>query len=135
MNDEVVVALGVNDIGTAGRSAVQLLEDLQTVVTKLKSGGTVRQVILCTVPTFNFTGDQELIWRQVNQAIRSGAIAGADRVFDLAQVLSQAAPDDNLLKPEYMSPGSDPHPNGAAGSVIAAAFLTWYGTEFPKADS
>ncbi|KRF41898.1 SGNH/GDSL hydrolase family protein [Paenibacillus sp. Soil787] len=125
-NDEVVVALGVNDIGMAGRSAPQVLEDLQTIVAKLKGSRIGMSVILCTVPTFNFSGSQELAWRQVNQAIRSHDIAGVDRVFDIAKVLSQAAPCDNLLMPEYMSEGDDPHPNGKASSAIAAAFLSWY---------
>ena len=49
-NDEVVVALGVNDIGTAGRSASQVLEDLQTIVAKLKGSRSGMTVILCTVP-------------------------------------------------------------------------------------
>lgn len=124
-NDEVVVALGVNDM-TAGRSATQVLEDLQTIVAKLKGSRNGMSVILCTVPTFNFTGSEELVWRHVNQAIRSHAISGVDRVFDIAKVLSQAAPRDNLLMPEYMSEGGDPHPNGKAGSAIAAAFLSWY---------
>lgn len=125
-NDEVVVALGVNDIGTAGRGASQVLKDLQTIVTKLKHSRSSMSVILCTVPTFNFMGSQELAWREVNQAIRDHAISDVDRIFDLAKVLSQAAPNDNLLKPEYMASSTDPHPNGEAGSSIAAAFLSWY---------
>jgi lysophospholipase L1-like esterase len=125
-NDEVVIALGVNDIGTAGRSASQILEDLQSIVAKLKDSRSDMTVILCTVPTFNFSGSQELAWRQVNQAIRGHAIDGVDRVFDIAEVLSQAAPHDNLLMPEYMSEGGDPHPNGTAGAAVAAAFLSWY---------
>ena len=125
-NDEVVVALGVNDISTAGRSASQVLEDLQTIVAKLRGSRIRMSVILCTVPPFNFTGQLELAWRHVNQAIRSRAIAGVDRVFDIAEVLSQADPHDNLLIPEYMSDELDPHPNGKAGSAIAAAFLSWY---------
>ena len=125
-NDEVVVALGVNDIGTAGRGASQVLEDLQSIVAKLKGSRIGMSVILCTVPTFNFTGEQEAAWRNVNQAIRSYAITGVDRVFDLAEVLSQAVPLDHLLIPEYMSDASDPHPNGKAGSAIAARFLSWY---------
>ena len=126
LSDEIVIALGVNDIGTTGRSAVQLLEDLQTIVSSLKGSRTDMSVILCTVPTYNFSDAQELVWRDVNQAIRSHAIAGVDRVFDIAEVLSQAAPRDNLLIPEYMSSEFDAHPNGEAGSAVASAFLEWY---------
>ena len=35
-SDVIVIELGVNDISTEGRSAAQVLEDLQTTVTKLK---------------------------------------------------------------------------------------------------
>lgn len=126
-SDKVVIALGVNDIGTAGRTAAQVLDDLQTIVAKLKQDNAAKTVILCTVPTFNFTDSQELTWRQVNDSIRQHAILGADRVFDMAEVLSQLAPNDNLLKPAYMASGSDPHPNGEAGLAIADAFLSWYG--------
>lgn len=125
-SDEVVIALGVNDICTTGRSAPQLLEDLQTIVSILKGSSIDMSVILCTVPPYNLTDAQELVWREVNQAIRSHAIAGVDRIFDIAEVLSQAAPRDNLIMPEYMSSEFDAHPNGKAGSAIASAFSAWY---------
>lgn len=125
-SDEVVIALGVNDISTTGRSAPQLLEDLQTIVSILKDSRIDMSVILCTVPPYNLTDAQELVWRDVNQAIRSYAIAGVDRIFDIAEVLSQAAPRDNLIMPEYMSSEFDAHPNGRAGSAVASAFLAWY---------
>ncbi|WP_372661932.1 hypothetical protein [Cohnella sp.] len=51
---------------------------------KFKGSRIGMSVTLCTVPTFNFSGSQELAWRQVNQAIRNHAIAGVDRVFDIA---------------------------------------------------
>jgi lysophospholipase L1-like esterase len=124
-NDEVVIVLGVNDIG-AGRSASQVLDDLQTIVAKLKVSRPDMTVILGTVPPFNFSGPQELDWRQINEAIRSHAIDGVDRVFDIAGALSQAAPRDHLLMPEFMSDEHDAHPNGNAGSAVAAAFLSWY---------
>lgn len=126
-SNEIVIALGVNDIGTAGRSAAQVLGDLQTIVAKLKQDNAAKTVILCTVPTFNFTDSQELAWRQVNDSIRNYAILGVDRVFDMAEVLSQESPNDNLLKPAYMASSSDPHPNGEAGLAIADTFLSWYG--------
>jgi hypothetical protein len=48
------------------------------------------------------------------------------QLFDITEALSQAAPRDNLLMPEYMSDEYDAHPNGKAGSAFAAAFLSWY---------
>jgi hypothetical protein len=47
-------------------------------------------------------------------------------VFDIANVLSQTAPHENLLKTDYMSSEFDPHPNGVAGIDVAEAFLKWY---------
>jgi hypothetical protein len=127
LNDEVVLILGVNDIGTAGRSADEVLKDLNTIISKLKDNRRDVRIILFTVPTFNFTDMQEQHWRKVNETIRSGKISGVEQVFDMAAVLSQPAPQDHLLKPEYMSDEFDPHPNGIAGAAIATAFLDWYG--------
>ncbi|WP_307477035.1 hypothetical protein [Paenibacillus harenae] len=45
----------------------------------------------------------------------------------IAEVLSQEAPRDNLLIPEYISSDFDAHPNGEAGAAVASAFLAWYG--------
>lgn len=123
--DEIVIALGVNDIGTAGRSGDQVERDLHTIIAKLRAANPAMRILLCTVPTFNFTGEQERHWRQVNAAIRGGVFA-ADRVFDIAAVLSREAPDDHLLQPGYMTNEFDPHPNGAAGKAVAEAFLAWY---------
>lgn len=126
MNDEIVIVLGVNDIGTAGRSADQVLTDLNSIVTKLRERQPEMKIILSTVPTFNFENEQESHWRQVNEVIRNHQIPGVDRVFDMAQVLSQAGPNDQRMKSEYMTNELDPHPNGVAGTDIAEAFLDWY---------
>lgn len=124
--DEVVICLGVNDVGTAGRSAEQLIHDLTSVINQLKAANEAVSIILFTLPAFNFEGAQEAVWRTVNEWIRRQAPALVSRVFDIAQILGQAAPNERLLKAEYMSPHNDPHPNGAAGSDVAKAFLAWY---------
>lgn len=56
----------------------------------------------------------------------SGMGISEEGIFDIAEVLSQAAPRDNLIMPEYMSSEFDAHPNGRAGSAVASAFLAWY---------
>ncbi|MGG6314019.1 SGNH/GDSL hydrolase family protein [Paenibacillus macerans] len=123
---QVVLALGVNDIDIGARSAEQLTADLETVISLLRQNDRSAEIILFTVPPFNFSGEREHVWRRVNDAIRSGALPGVDRVFDMAALLSQPQPDEHRLRPEYMSPGDDPHPNGAAGRTVADAFLAWY---------
>ncbi|AOZ94524.1 GDSL family lipase [Paenibacillus crassostreae] len=124
--DEIVIVLGVNDLGTANRIATQLMTDLTTIISTLKINNPLINIILCTVPTFNFTDEQEKAWRKVNDQIRTKPPIGVDRVFDIAEVLSQDAPNDHQLKPEYMTNMYDPHPNGIAGKAIAEAFLAWY---------
>ena len=122
---EVAVVLGVNDISNEKPTAAQLLDYLTTIVTLLKQHAPATKVILFTVPTFNFTGTAYTTWKQVNDAIRGGPPAGVDRVFDIAAVLSQPAPNDGLVKPEYSTNG-DAHPNDLGSTDIAAAFLAWY---------
>lgn len=124
--EELMICLGVNDIDIGQRSAVQVLKDLNSIVYEVKAHNPSTVIIMFTVPTFNFKEDRELVWRDVNEQIRSHAPVGVDYVFDIAKVLSQPAPHDNLLKLEYMSNEFDPHPNGVAGKDIADAFLKWY---------
>lgn len=124
--DEVVICLGVNDVGTANRSADQIIADLTEMIDQLKSSNPDRIIWLCTLPAFNFSGEQEKVWRTVNGWIRMSSPSSVSGVFDIAKVLGQTAPDDQLVKPEFMSSKDDPHPNGAAGTAVAEAFLAWY---------
>ena len=77
------------------------------------------------MPTFNFTGDAYTAWKTVNDTIRASPPAGVDRVFDVAAVLSQTAPNDGLVQ-VGLSGGADAHPNDAGSAAIASAFLAWY---------
>ncbi|WP_438350820.1 SGNH/GDSL hydrolase family protein [Paenibacillus sp. FA6] len=124
--DEVVIALGVNDLDIGKRNAIQLMADLTTIISKLKERNPSTHIKLCTVPPFNFTGEAEINWRQVNEQIRVNPPFGVDRVFDIAKVLSLETPNDHLVNPEYMSSIYDPHPNGVAGKAVSEAFLEWY---------
>jgi lysophospholipase L1-like esterase len=122
---EVAVILGVNDIASDHVNATQLLGYLTTIVTLLKQHDPTTKVILFTVPTFNFTGDAYIAWKTVNDTIRTSPPAGVDRVFDVATVLSQPAPNDGLVQ-VGLSGGADAHPNDAGSAAIASAFLAWY---------
>lgn len=125
-NDEVVICLGVNDIGILNRNYNQITNDLTTIVNKLKEDKPTVKIILCTVPPFDFTDEREITWRNVNSFILSNALLNVDRIFDIGAVLSEKAPLDNMSKMKYHSNLDDPHPNGRAGTAIANAFLKWY---------
>ncbi|CAM4416262.1 lysophospholipase L1-like esterase [Paenibacillus endophyticus] len=135
--DEVVICLGVNDIGTANRSAEQLVADLRSVIKQLQSNKPGCKLWLCTLPAFNFEGGQEIVWRTVNDWIRHTAADSVSGIFDIAKVLGQPEPQDQLVQAAYMSPNNDPHPNGLAGTAVADAFLAWYkgqNSEFVSSD-
>ncbi|QQZ63388.1 SGNH/GDSL hydrolase family protein [Paenibacillus sonchi] len=125
--DEVLIVLGVNDLGIGKRSAAELLADLAHIVSLIREANPDVEIILGTVPPFNFEGEREEAWRCVNAQILSAPPAGVNRVFDIAAVLSMPAPLDHRVRAEYMSNTDDPHPNGIAGKAVADAFLKWYG--------
>lgn len=125
-SEEVIICLGVNDIGTANRNYEELLTDLTTIVKRLKENNPSCKIIMFTVPTFDFIDEQEKVWRTINNTIRKNPPKGVDRVFDIADVLSLPAPNDNMVRPEFKSGVDDPHPNGVAGTAVAEAFLKWY---------
>ncbi|MFD1175076.1 SGNH/GDSL hydrolase family protein [Paenibacillus puldeungensis] len=123
---QIVLALGVNDLDIGERSAEQLLSDLQSIISVLKEQDASTEIILFTVPPFNFVEQREQEWRKVNETIRTASLPGVSRVFDIAAILSQPAPNEHQEKREYMSNQDDPHPNGLAGKTVAEAFLQWY---------
>lgn len=123
---QMILALGVNDIDIGARTSEELLTDLTTIISALHQNDPSAEIILFTVPPFNFSEEREQVWRRVNDQIRSASLPGVDRVFDMAALLSQPAPLEHRLRQEFMSSADDPHPNGAAGKVVAEAFLAWY---------
>jgi lysophospholipase L1-like esterase len=124
--DEVLIVLGVNDLDIGKRTADELLADLTDIIAKIKEANKEAEIILSTVPPFNFAEERESYWRTVNQTILTNPPAGVNRVFDIAAVLSEPAPAEHRIRPEYMSNEFDPHPNGNAGKAVADAFLAWY---------
>ncbi|KGE19290.1 SGNH/GDSL hydrolase family protein [Paenibacillus wynnii] len=124
--DEVMIVLGVNDLDIGQRSAEELLRDLMVIISELRSANPEVSILLTTVPPFNFEGDKEQAWREVNTSILTSPPVGVNRVFDIARVLSMPAPYEHRIRSEYMSGTDDPHPNGAAGQRIAKEFLEWY---------
>ena len=119
--DDAVVCLGVNDLRN-GATSEQVLGYISTVVSSLLQISPSKKIILCTVPPFNFTGTAETYWRAINASIRANPPAGVSRVFDLAALLGQAPPNDNLANPAY----GDGHPNDNGGKFVGKAFAAFY---------
>lgn len=111
--DVVIVCFGVNDTAR-GRSADDLWRDLRRISRTLRASGA--KVILFTIPPFDFTGDRESRWREVNRRIREADKTVADGVFDLAAVLGHPAPEDNRA----LYGG---HPDGNGGRAAAEEFI------------
>lgn len=117
--DEVNICLGVNDIISGGSSEWQIIANLNKIICYLKTNKPNINITLFTVPTFNFEGEHERIWRAVNDYIRNTPPLGADNVFDIAAVVSEAAPIDSMAK-------YGPHPNGFGGKAIAEEYVKQY---------
>jgi lysophospholipase L1-like esterase len=123
--DEVVICLGINDIGACGRSSEEITKDLTEIVQMLKAANPEMRVFLFTLPPIDFGGDQLSVWRSVNDWIRGGNAPGAE-VFDTVPVLGRSAPNEHLVREEYRF-ALNAHPNARAGEVLARAFLAWRG--------
>lgn len=85
--DTAVVCLGANDIGY-GSSEDEIKNSLLTIVTKLK--GSVRRVVVQTIPPFDYRGDAIRVWNNVNEYILNELSGMCDMVFDVVPVLGQA---------------------------------------------
>lgn len=111
--DTVHVCFGVNDI-LRGRCAEEILQDLHTIVQKLKTAGC--RVILLTVPPFDLEGKEKRCWQTVNRTIRETLWKEADGLFDIAVVLGQPAPNENRCV--YGG-----HPNAEGCKAVADTYL------------
>ena len=111
--DKVHVCFGVNDV-LRGRKAEEILQDLQSIMNKLKSAGC--RVILFTLPPFNLEGEQKAQWQKANQTIRESLWKAADGWFDIAAVLGQEAPNAHLCI-------YDGHPDAEGCKAVAEAYL------------
>lgn len=123
--DGLFICLGVNDLG-GNITLAEYQELINSIVSEVNIKNPDCIVTLFTVPPFNYSGSQGDTWFEMNEWIRQENVAGVDRYFDFAAVLSQDHPNENYLKEYYMSSASDPHPNGIAGTDVAESFLNWY---------
>ena len=83
-NDVVFVCYGVNDI-LQGYDAETIKNNLQIIVDKLTSAGT--DVVIQTVPPFNYSDVHKVIWENVNGFIKND-IKNTSMVFDCVPCLS-----------------------------------------------
>lgn len=113
MCDRVHVCFGVNDV-LRGRKAEAIIEDLQTILSKLKEAGC--RVILLTLPPFDLEGEQKLQWQRANRVIREELRKQADGLFDIAAVLGQPVPNEH----RSLYGG---HPNAEGCQAVADAYL------------
>lgn len=111
--DTVHVCFGVNDV-LRGRSAEDILQDLQTIVTKLKEAGC--KVVLLTIPPFDLEGEPLRQWKKANAVIRDQLWKAADGLFDVAAVLGQPTPNEHLC----IYGG---HPDAEGCKAVANAYL------------
>ncbi len=112
-NDAVILCFGVNDIGR-GRSAEQIIADLNTAVEKLTEAGC--RVLLQTVPPFDYTPENREKWEAINNAIRQELAQKVDAVFDVVPTLGQSAEEPHRAK--YGG-----HPNEEGGRAWADALF------------
>lgn len=111
--DTVHVCFGVNDT-LRGRTAEEILQDLCTIVQKLKAAGC--RVILFTLPPFDLEGEQRQHWQRVNRTIRENFPEETDGIFDIAAVLGQPAPNGHLC----IYGG---HPNAEGCQAVAESYI------------
>lgn len=85
-NDIVFVCYGVNDI-LQGQPEEQIKSDLTYIVNALKKSG--GEVILQTIPPFDYVGGDIEKWRSINTYIKTVLKDSADYVFDNAPILGE----------------------------------------------
>jgi len=111
--DTVNVCFGVNDL-LRGRTADEVLGDLETIIHSLKKAGCV--TVIFTVPPFDMTGQAKEYWYEVNKYIREKLTKTADKFFDFAAVLGKSAPEEHISV--YGG-----HPNAEGCLVAAKAYI------------
>ena len=83
-NDVVVVCYGINDIAQ-DREIEEIKKDLLAIVKKLKEAGT--EVVVQTLPPFDFKGAKLDKWRKINTYIHEVLSNYADELFDVVPIL------------------------------------------------
>ena len=114
-NDVAIVCFGVNDI-FAGRCADEIKSDLKSIVTQLKDSGA--EVILQTIPPFNYTEEKITVWNDVNEYIKTELKPLVHAVFDCVPFLGADA--ENMHVAKYGG-----HPNEEGCRIWAEELYTF----------
>ena len=118
-NDVIFVCYGVNDI-LQGESEQDIKDNLARIVRILKGMG--KEVILQTVPPFNYSGERIESWEIINDFIKTVLSKEVDALFDNVPCLSES------LMPHMAKFGG--HPNAEGGAVWADALYSEIGSLF-----
>ena len=119
--DILSICLGVNDIGsifsgTSGgmqTTAEDMIDSIRQIAAMAEEEGA--EIILFSVPPFNFTGAKLEMWNNINKGIKALAEEKGYSFFDFAAVLGD--PND----PSKYIYGD--HPNKAGCTAVAEAFM------------
>ncbi len=121
-SDICVVCFGVNDI-FRGYPASEIKLSLSRIVEILKTNGV--QVVILTVPPFDFQADCLAKWNEINSFIRNELSTRAALFFDCALYLQKSAEEPNVAR--Y---GGHPNSEGCKilGRNLADAMKQWLDT-------
>ncbi len=118
-NDLVVVCYGVNDI-YKGYTAEQIKTNLTVIVDKLHEAGC--EVVLQSVPPFDYHDEYTDIWYEVNRYVREELSEKAELFFDCAKYLQKSEEEP------YLAPfGGHPNAEGCKiwGDALAEKMLEY----------
>lgn len=111
--DLVTVCFGVNDMGQ-GFSEEKIKENLVKIVKTLKENGT--EVILFTIPPFDYDEKNNKIWRNINSYIKNHLFKDV-LVYDVVPILGMEAPNEHRAK-------FGGHPNEEGSTLLAQDFVS-----------
>ncbi len=110
--DIVTVCIGVNDI-SQGFKTEKIKKNIKKIVDELTDNGT--EVILFTVPPFDYQGEKIEKWQEVNDFINE-KLSKKVKVFDTVSIWGKDAPNQNISR--YGG-----HPNAEGCLALANKFL------------
>lgn len=111
--DLVTVCFGVNDMGQ-GYSEEKIKENLLKIVKSLKENGT--EVILFTIPPFDYDENKNKIWRSINHYIKN-QLFKYTTIYDVVPILGMEAPNEHRAK-------FGGHPDVEGSTLLAQDFVS-----------